>query len=66
MDRWLPKIEALDMIKVEGKIYIRKTPYMCFNREKTDGMKLDKIINSLMEKDPYKRLTIKECLDKHF
>jgi hypothetical protein len=24
MDRWLPKIEALDMIKVEGKIPIQK------------------------------------------
>lgn len=90
---WLPRIEALDTIKVNGVIPMRKNyklvykidsyclgrvlyylkymysdnvMYTCFNREKRDGEKLDKIINSLLENDPYKRITINQCLEKCF
>jgi hypothetical protein len=93
MESWLPRIEALDMIKVDGEIPIQKdykqvykidsycfgrvlyflkyiykenAVYMCFNTERVDDKMLDEIINSLIEKSPYKRLTIKECLKKFF
>lgn len=39
--------------------------YCCFNWEKSTGLKLDKIIKSLIEDDVNTRLTIKQCLDKY-
>ena len=47
-------------------MYSDNVLYTCFNREKREGEKLDKIINSLLENDPYKRITINQCLEKYF
>ena len=91
--KWLPKIEANDLILINGKtpmqkdrnlvykidsfclgrvinflrvIYQNDIVYYCYNGEKKNNIKLEKIISSLTDKDFYKRLTIKQCLDKFF
>ena len=42
-------------------IYDKNKQYCCFNYEKRNGYKIDKIISKLLENDVYKRLTINEC-----
>lgn len=48
--------------------YIYKTNriYICFNTEKKSKKKLQQVIDSLIENDVYKRITISECLKKYF
>ena len=46
--------------------YKENRTYCCFSNEMCSEKKLDKIIASLVENDVNKRLTIKECLDRHF
>ena len=47
-------------------VYDINPSYGCFNWEKNSGLKLNKIIKSLIEDDVNTRLTIKQCLDKYF
>ena len=46
-------------------VYDINRSYCCFNWEKSAGLKLDKIIKSLIEDDVNTRLTIKQCLDTY-
>lgn len=45
-------------------IYKMHKIYMCFNNEKKKEKLLDNIISCLLENDVYKRLTIKQCINK--
>ena len=47
-------------------IYKEKVKYSCYNWEKKEGKNIDKILSSLLENDPVKRLTIEDCLTKYF
>ena len=53
----------LFMIK---KIYEDYKVYGCFNFDKKNIKKLNRIINCLLEEDVYHRLTIQQCLDRYF
>ena len=46
-------------------VYTENATYCCFNWEKSNKLKLDKIINSLIDDNIHTRLTIRECLKKH-
>ena len=49
------------------KIYDQhKIKYFCYDFEKKNGYKLNNIINDLLEKDVYKRITIIDCKNKYF
>jgi len=47
-------------------IYNDNRIYICFNTEKKNKKKLNEIINSLIENDANKRLTITQCLNEFF
>ena len=47
-------------------IYNTNRVYIFFNTEKKNRKKLQQVINSLIENDVYKRITISECLKRYF
>jgi len=47
-------------------IYNDNRIYMCFNTEKKNKKKLNEIIDSLVENDANKRMTINQCLEEYF
>jgi serine/threonine protein kinase len=46
-------------------VYSENITY-CLNWEKSTGLKLNKIINSLIDNNIHTRLTVKECIERYF
>ena len=46
-------------------IYDDNKQYNCYSNEKKLGLKLNNIIDCLLEKDVYKRYFIKDCIDEY-
>lgn len=46
--------------------YDENIVYGCYNNERKKGKIIDKIIDDLVENDVFKRLTVRECLNKYF
>ena len=90
--KWLPKIEANDMIIINSVVpmnhnymmvyridsycfgrvlnglryfYNQEKTCSCLSSEKKERKILDRIINSLCEKDVYKRISATECLERY-
>ena len=47
-------------------LYEDQKIYACYNNERKQNKKLNEIIDSLLHKDVYSRLTILQCIEKYF